>query len=225
MEDLVSKGAPKTLDAEDRLVISLDFGTTFSGIGYAFCYPDRKPEVRPIVDWPGKNVEGRTQPKVPSIISYTPDGAHPFIWGGELDWKDDCVHGVKLLLDPDQPEPLYLPTGNKKKEIRKLPKDPVEVAGDYIGAMYQHAMAKIGAKYETDYYLRCQKQFVLTVPAVWSDKAKDKTLRAAKKAGFHPVTLIKEPEAAALYTMYCQERALGVRLAMPSSSVTLVAER
>jgi len=39
------------------------------------------------------------------------------------------------------------------------------------------------------------------VPAVWSDSAKNATLQAAKKAGIFPVTLIKEPEAAALYTI------------------------
>jgi len=84
---------------------------------------------------------------------------------------------VKLLLDPDQPEPLYLPAGNKKKEIKRLPKEPVDVASDFIGAIYTHAMAKIESKVPRDYFLLCQKQFVLTVPAVWSDKAKDKTLR------------------------------------------------
>ncbi len=57
------------------------------------------------------------------------------------------------------------------------------------------------------------------VPAVWSDAAKNSTLQvnsslkysksvsdhflqAAKIAGFFPVTLIKEPEAAALHTLY-----------------------
>ena len=45
------------------------------------------------------------------------------------------------------------------------------------------------------------KQYVLSVPAVWSDKAKDATLRAARNAGISPITLIKEPEAAALFTI------------------------
>jgi len=40
------------------------------------------------------------------------------------------------------------------------------------------------------------------VPAVWSDAAKDSTLQAAKLAGLYPITLIKEPEAAALHTLH-----------------------
>ncbi|KAM0517770.1 hypothetical protein ACHAPE_004746 [Trichoderma viride] len=38
------------------------------------------------------------------------------------------------------------------------------------------------------------------VPAVWSDAAKHATLKAAEMAGLTPVRLIKEPEAAALWT-------------------------
>lgn len=46
-------------------------------------------------------------------------------------------------------------------------------------------------------------RFVLSVPAVWSDKAKDGTLRAAIQAGIpgKDVSLVSEPEAAALYTL------------------------
>lgn len=47
-------------------------------------------------------------------------------------------------------------------------------------------------------------QFVLTVPAVWSDAAKDATLKAAEKAGMGArgeLKLISEPEAAAVYTL------------------------
>lgn len=46
-------------------------------------------------------------------------------------------------------------------------------------------------------------RFTLTVPAVWSDTAKDRTLNAAIQADIRPqdITLVSEPEAAALYTL------------------------
>lgn len=47
-------------------------------------------------------------------------------------------------------------------------------------------------------------EFVLTVPAVWSDSAKNATLQAAERAGMgnrHDLKLISEPEAAAIYTL------------------------
>lgn len=45
--------------ADDRLVISLDFGTTFSGVAYAFNIPGKKADVVSILDWPGKSVQLR----------------------------------------------------------------------------------------------------------------------------------------------------------------------
>ncbi|KAI1144855.1 actin-like ATPase domain-containing protein [Nemania diffusa] len=200
-------GASNPDEAQDRVVIALDFGTTYSGIAYAFSNPGRKAEVVSIVDWPG--LEGHRQPKVPTLVGYDPKDPTKFRWGGQVDWRNNAVHGVKLLLDPSQPRPMYLPTTNVKTELKKLPKDPVDVAADFMGAIYSHALSKIESTRIKDYFNMCQKQFVLSVPAVWSDAAKDKTLRAAKKAGIHPVTLIKEPEAAALYTLHMHERALN----------------
>lgn len=40
--------------SDDRIVIAVDFGTTFSGVAYAFNSPGKKPEVVSILDWPGE---------------------------------------------------------------------------------------------------------------------------------------------------------------------------
>jgi len=53
-----------------------------------------------------------------------------------------------------------------------------------------------------------QISYVITVPAIWSDKAKDLTRQAAIAAGIlgKKLTLITEPEAAALFcASLCQE--------------------
>lgn len=43
---------PRTVDdSDDQLVIALDFGTTYSGMAFAFA---GKPEVYAITGWPGK---------------------------------------------------------------------------------------------------------------------------------------------------------------------------
>jgi hypothetical protein len=72
---------------------------------------------------------------------------------------------------------MYLPESTAKSDIKRLGKPPVDVAADFIGAMYKHAMARIESRVPKEYLGICQKQFVLTVPAVWSDKAKDTTLK------------------------------------------------
>jgi hypothetical protein len=178
-------------------------------------------------------------PKVPTVICYDDKNKESFTWG-EMKHKDGVVAGVKLLLDPDQPRPIYLPESTAKTDLRKLGKPAVDAVADFIGAIYKHAMTEIETQIPVDYLTMCQKIFVLSVPAVWSDKAKDTTLKvsifylavhassctfcychtnyetneklkAAKLAGLHPVTLIKEPEAAAMYTLHVmQEKALAV---------------
>lgn len=175
-------------------------------------------------------LEGFRQPKVPTLILYDEDDPSKFKWGAQVSWRDPAVHGVKLLLDPDQPKPAYLPVSSFKKDLKRLPKDPIDVAADFLGAIYNHALTAIESAGVRDYFEFCQKEFILTVPAVWSDKAKDLTLKvrllsnlvtlysltrtdhvqAAKKAGIHPVTLIKEPEAAALYTLSSHDHSLNV---------------
>jgi hypothetical protein len=119
--------------------------------------------------------EGRKQPKIPTIISYDPKNKKSFAWGAQKS-NHEKIEAIKLLLDPDQETPLYVPASNTKAELQKLGKPAVEVAADFIGAIYKHAMSKIEAKIPKDYLQLCQKKFVLTVPAVWSDKAKNTTL-------------------------------------------------
>ncbi|KAF4335666.1 Hsp70 family heat shock protein [Fusarium beomiforme] len=168
-----------TLDSKDRVIIALDFGTTDSGVAYCFCNSTGKPDVRPVVDWVG--LEGRTQPKVPTAVLYDPKDNTKFKWGGQLTWRDHHVQGVKLLLDPKQTRPSYLPSSNAKSEIRRLPKDVVDVVADFMKAMYDHALEKIGSKVPRDYLDLCEKSFVLSVPAVWSDKAKERTIQNKTK--------------------------------------------
>ena len=53
----------------------------------------------------------------------------------------------------------------------------MDVATDYLSAVFEHAWIKIEGKYPKKFLDLLEKQFVLTVPAIWSDKAKDATLK------------------------------------------------
>jgi hypothetical protein len=66
------------------------------------------------------------------------------------------------LLDPSQERPLYLPTGNIKRDLKKLPKAPVEIASDFMEAIYQHALTEIAKEVPEKYLSICQKAFVLS---------------------------------------------------------------
>ncbi|KAK2691598.1 hypothetical protein QWA68_007810 [Fusarium oxysporum] len=204
--DRLSKMTPPTSSSDDKLIIALDFGTTYSGIAY--CFTNQR-DCTPISikNWPG--AESPDAPKIPTLIKYDKKNPDSFTWGAALNNQSDGIVGVKLLLDVKQEIPIYLPVRNVKKDIKALPKPPVEVAADFIGAIYGHAISEISNKFSKDYVDLCHKEYVLSVPAVWSDAAKDATLKAAEMAGLSPVHLIKEPEAAALWTAKKMDRRLN----------------
>ncbi|KAG5977071.1 hypothetical protein E4U56_000475 [Claviceps arundinis] len=182
-------------ERDEKLIIALDFGTTYSGVAY--CFANQTNAVpKAILDWPD---QGLSAPKIPTIIEYTEKEG--FRWGASVDRLKGGIVGVKLLLDPTQERPLYLPTKNVDQELKSLPKKPFEVAADFIQAIYEHALQDIAKTIPKAYMDMCDKEFVLSVPAVWSDAAKNATLKAAELAGIKPVTIVKEPEAAALYAI------------------------
>lgn len=149
-----------------------DLGTTYSGVAYAFASNPK--DVFSVEEWP--NAGGRTYEKCPSVVSYGP--TNKVKWGfGVGDLDKGRIEAFKLLLDPEQGRPAYAPAQNAKKAIKKLPKSVVDVVADYLRLLWNHAHRMIESKYAAGVLNRFQKRFVLTVPAVWSDRAKIKTLR------------------------------------------------
>ncbi|KAI0015425.1 hypothetical protein F4780DRAFT_787039 [Xylariomycetidae sp. FL0641] len=198
------------LDSE--LVVGIDFGTTYSGVAYAFQSDANRVDV--IDSWP--HAEGLAEPKVPSTLCY---GAHPpstFEWGlpADIHLKDKIV-ALKLLLNPDQ-ENHDLGSGDLKAERSKLPKPVVDVAADYLRAIHDHALKDISeaTSFDIEQIRKHTKRYVLTVPAIWSDRAKNATQQAARQAGIEPIDMITEPEAAALATLH-DLRNLGLEAGDP----------
>ncbi|KAJ5342784.1 hypothetical protein N7541_011908 [Penicillium brevicompactum] len=182
------------------LVVGVDFGTTFSGVAWGF--KDRPDDVDLIQSWPGGG--NATSQKVPTVFSYEDKGMR---WGYQvdesvhLDKKRQPIRGVKLLLDESQ-KYRYDPASESEKILKTLKRTPVQASGDYLGKIVAHAreilLRRFGAALEA-----MDLQYILTVPAVWSDKAKDFTRQAAYAAGIDSseLTLLSEPEAAAVYTI------------------------
>lgn len=192
---------------EDKLIIALDFGTTYSGIAYCFTN-QRDCTPLSVKNWPG--AESPDAPKVPTLIKYNKENPNEFEWGATLNNHTDGIVGLKLLLDPEQERPSYFMSSRKirQRELKSLPKHPSQVTADFLGAIYKHAISEISKRFSKAYIELCCKEYVLTVPAVWSDAAKNATLKAAEMAGLSPIHLIKEPEAAALWTARKMDRRL-----------------
>jgi hypothetical protein len=167
-----------------------------------------------ITDWPGR-ARNTTDEKVPSEIAYLDQG---FEWGNKIEPHRTREAWTKLLLDERQKREqlrltLELLTGNmdsiENDRVNTEPaphpgKEPVDIIGDFLSGVRAHVQSTLETRYGKLLSL-FETEVVITVPAVWSDKAKDLTYKAVSKAGFNTedtkVSMITEPEAAAIYSL------------------------
>lgn len=76
------------------------------------------------------------------------------------------------------------------------------VVAEYLGALFAHTKTILVRCYGQAFVATTKLTVVLTVPTVWSDAAKDATLKAAEAAGMgDAISMISKPEAAAVYTL------------------------
>jgi molecular chaperone DnaK (HSP70) len=118
---------------------------------------------------------------------------------------------TKLLLDKgadatefDDPDLQDL-VKSQGDGLMKLPfhKTPTDVAGDYLWELSKYFMKELEKRISPEILRVTPIEFWFTVPAMWSDKAKDATKQAALKAKFasrpgDKIYMIPEPEAAAV---------------------------
>ncbi|KAG0126370.1 hypothetical protein HOY82DRAFT_570205 [Tuber indicum] len=184
------------LSGVNSIKIGIDFGTTYSGIAWAHSSTPEK------VNVVGKWVAGRsrTSGKAPSEIAYTSSGVK---WGFGIPIKEPALAWFKLLLDPTK-YPLANSTNSplaRTKQLIPQGKKPVDVVADYLSELYKHTIDHLEKTLGKSTVEVSPLDFILTVPAVWSDAAKNLTLQAAELAGFgrkKSIRLISEPEAAAV---------------------------
>jgi molecular chaperone DnaK (HSP70) len=216
---------PGQSDTADNLIIAIDFGTTFTGVAFAHvgdaAYAvmssggmKRVAEKVTIVrSWPNQSV-GTFFQKTPSCLSYN-DPRRPD-WGASVQSNDkgkvanfklglqENVKNFYQSVDNTQTSSVlggFLTDHNWKHP--ELPnKTAVDFTADYLTEMYRHVRTtSLPLSYGNKYLSKQQMTFVLTVPAIWSDKAKELTIQAATRAGIQKenLVLMTEPEAAAIY--------------------------
>ncbi|KAI1759127.1 hypothetical protein GGR53DRAFT_471636 [Hypoxylon sp. FL1150] len=185
---------------DHKLVVGLDFGTTYSGIAWAHTNivgTDRRVWIE---DWPSSRSThgGVTSSKVPTLLRY--------LENDRVEWGFQIPHDVppqevlslfKLGLEPDGfKRPIdaigkSLNLGNVDRNIT-----------DYLSGLFGHFIHKIHSQIGRSTFESSPVQFVLTVPAIWSENAKQRTLEAFERVpnlpSGHSTSLLSEPEAAAI---------------------------
>ena len=156
------------------------------------------------MQWPDVNgsLEGKTQEKVPTELLYK-DGMVK--WGYQIR-EDECRHQwFKLALDGDQPDSMSHLTV-EYPDPKALPPDyihdPVKLSIDYLTCLREHTINVLKLKLGRAFLDTIPVEFIITVPAIWSDAGKARTSACAASAGMgENVRIISEPEAAVVYTL------------------------
>ncbi|KAG4107412.1 hypothetical protein H8356DRAFT_1622888 [Neocallimastix lanati (nom. inval.)] len=197
------------------IVAGIDFGTTCSGFAFAN-KKDLDKTTTPILN---DYINWRDQPfpfpKTSTSILYDQEG-NVKKWGWSADkYKsshsgDYYVNKIKLYLDEE-----LLPTLPNPRKFLPPGKIVVDVIADYLKKLLEVLMDELREKYGNDVSIE-NILFCLTVPAMWSDRAKHSMRVAAEKAGMvqsrysQRLILVLEPEAAAYYIMNYSPRKIGL---------------
>lgn len=163
-----------------------------------------------VMNWPGG---GATLMKTPTRIAYARENKsiQSNKWGFEVHPKLSSYSWTKLLLDKnavpgDHDDPAL--ANMVGPGMMKLPafRDAAGVCEDFLHEVYLYVSLKLRQQMTDDTFKDTPMECWITLPAIWSDEAKDSTLTAAKRAGFgskpgDEIYTIAEPEAAAIATL------------------------
>ncbi|XP_061164053.1 heat shock 70 kDa protein 12B-like [Saccostrea echinata] len=194
------------------MVAAIDFGTTFSG--YAFSMRDNPKKIQ-CPHWNAPSTDLISH-KTPTTVLL--DGKKNFVaFGYEAETKYLELTEEKkqeannyyyfrrfkmMLYDKVRKERLTTETKVSDIKGRELP--AVEVFAHAIRYLKDHLIMEIESKDTSVIVKECNITWVLTVPAIWDDPAKQFMRKAAEKAGIESKSLViaLEPEAASIY---CKE--------------------
>lgn len=201
------------------LVVSVDYGTTYTGISFAMIEGTEFT----IDEWPRDSFyeyppeKTETALKVPSQIAYPTKNSKLVkqAWGYQIDSRTARCAWMKLLLDKNETVKEY-DDPNLRDDIDSMilsmpgDKNVEAVTADYLREIYEYAKMKISDQL-SQAIDEINIHFWFTMPAIWGPLAEKKTLEAAKEAGFgvdgrrDTISVIKEPEAAAFAVLWDTE--------------------
>ncbi|KAK0654927.1 hypothetical protein B0T16DRAFT_432585 [Cercophora newfieldiana] len=201
---------PQSLSGRLRIIVGIDFGTTFTGISYVTSDKTSANDIDVLRTWPGNGCPVEGNWKTPSVIAYKQENpsATRNRWGYEVRGNMTSCSWTKLLLDQsaetaefDDPS-LQLAAGGAFFHLPKG-KTAEQVCQDYLSNVYNYLVENLKQRMTPEVFNITPMECYLTVPAIWTDKAQSATRRAAINASFasrHLDTLrmITEPEAAAI---------------------------
>ena len=163
--------------------------------------------------WPHDSGGSGTSDQVPTELQYIDPSTRKYVCGYEiprarrnsvkpLRWFKLLLQntGVKLECSENP-----TPAAKTLEQLNVLKIRPEEVVEDFLRSIKKITLDSLMKTYDRQFVNDSKVEFVITIPAIWSDSAKELMASAAQKAGYgcHRVDfhLISEPEAIAAYTI------------------------
>ncbi|EXJ56682.1 hypothetical protein A1O7_07026 [Cladophialophora yegresii CBS 114405] len=215
-----------------RIIVGVDFGTTYSGVAFVTSTKSFK-DVEVIQKWPG-GLTAIAQ-KVPSLIAYAEenhDAGNEDRWGYDVDSGLLSCSWFKLLLDENTQktefdDPLLQKAVGKSLMRIKPGKDAKDVTTDFLRLLHDYIMSQMQKAIGKTALEQTAFRFQFTLPAVWSLHARESTLAAARDAGFagregDELFFTEEPEAAFLWTIKSTEDKFATSPFQENSCVMVV---
>ncbi|KAM0209640.1 hypothetical protein ACHAQI_006381 [Fusarium lateritium] len=194
----------------DAIVIGIDFGTTFSGVAWAY---SREPdEIEIVTSWDAELNHCSDVEKAPTQL-YFDDNSQDIKWGYSVPVDKEPLKWFKLLLIGPKDLPTDVARSSQLQEARrlrnKIKKEPIEIIATFLRKLWDHSLDSITRAIGADILKRTKLQVVITLPAIWPPYAQQRMKQAAQQsgildgrpAGATTLRFISEPEAAALATI------------------------
>ncbi|KAI0002333.1 hypothetical protein F4779DRAFT_635335 [Xylariaceae sp. FL0662B] len=196
--------------AASKLVVGIDFGTTFTGVSWYMHRPNVAPQhPEPITNWPSILQCDSKRPKVASKILYDERTGRIARWGYGVPIDAEPLEWLKIfLLDSEDVEPHLRNSPYVKfafATMKRLGKHPVQVVADYFAKVWDHAMGQIAEQVGWEAISIIPTAVIFTVPAMWKNYARQRIAEAATMAritgdprtGQTGIHFLTEPESAA----------------------------
>ncbi|KAJ8607344.1 hypothetical protein MRB53_040362 [Persea americana] len=122
-------------------------------------------------------------------------------WGFELAPTEKKITCFKLFLDRDIVLPSFIDEIDIAEQLKEAGRSEADATFDFLTKLNDHILDNLRKRLGEDFMDTTEVEYVLTVPVIWSEKAKIATLRAANAAGMQSVKVMTEPEAAATYVI------------------------
>lgn len=208
------------------IVAAIDFGTTYSGFAISFRkdYENKKTKMYTKKWHADSNL---VTEKTPTILLLTKDGsfdsfgfdaeskyAELAVENNEQQWR--CFRRFKMELYKDATK-RGIHTKSTIRDTQNREFSAITVFSLSIKFMKDQIVAVVGSKFHLK---EDSIWYVLTVPAIWSDNAKDFMRKAAIRADIleERLKIALEPECAAIYV---QESYLPDLASVPETNITM----